>query len=249
MTPQEPRDPRRSRGSSASAPPAAGADEGARWLRAVGLTLVAAVVLAAVLRALLGPVYLIPSGSMEPTLLPGDRVRVDTSAAGGQGLQRGDVVVFDGTGSLAPYRSRTSLDRALEDVVVWWGFGARPDVFVKRVLALPGDTVSCCGEDGRLTVNGRPLDESYLGRAVDAETPASAVPFEFQVPQGRMVVLGDNRGASRDSRSLLGAAGGGLIGLDTVIGRAEDVAWPWDRRGPVQGADPEPQAAAAEALR
>ncbi|MBD4395318.1 signal peptidase I, partial [Xanthomonas citri pv. citri] len=76
-----------------------------RWWAWLGLTLVAAVVVAAVLRALTGPVYLIPSGSMEPTLQPGDRVRVDAAAAGGQGLRHGDVVVFDGAGSLAPYRS------------------------------------------------------------------------------------------------------------------------------------------------
>jgi len=191
-------------------------------------------VLAAVLRALAGPLYLIPSGSMEPTLMPGDRVRVDTGHEGGAGLERGDVVVFDGVGSLAPYRSRTSLDRALEDLVVWWGFGARSDVYVKRVVALPGDTVRCCGDDGRLEVDGEPLTEPYLGRAVDAEHPASATPFAFEVPEGRMVVLGDNRDDSLDSRALLGAPGGGLIGLDSVIGTAEDIAWPPSRRGDVE---------------
>lgn len=237
MTQLEPRDPRRSRGSSASGaaasvePPAP--DTGTRWLRNIGLTVAVAVVLAAVLRALVGPLYLIPSGSMEPTLMPGDRVRVDMSHEHGQGLRRGDVVVFDGNGSLAPYRSRTSLDRALEDLVVWWGLGAKSDVYVKRVVALPGDTVRCCGDDGRLVVDGEPLDEPYLGRAVDAEHPASDTPFSFEVPQDRMVVLGDNRSDSQDSRALLGAPGGGLIGLDTVIGTAEDVAWPLDRRGPV----------------
>ncbi|XNZ00934.1 signal peptidase I [Micrococcus luteus] len=231
MTHQEPRDPRRSRGSAASADVA-----GTRWVRNIGLTVAAAVVLAAVLRALAGPLYLIPSGSMEPTLMPGDRVRVDTAHEDGVGLERGDVVVFDGVGSLAPYRSRTSLDRALEDVVVWWGLGARSDVYVKRVVALPGDIVRCCGQDGRLEVDGEPLAEPYLGRDVDAEHPASATPFAFEVPEGRMVVLGDNRDDSLDSRSLLGAPGGGLIGLDSVIGTAEQVAWPPSRRGDVGAA-------------
>lgn len=230
MTQLEPRDSRRSRGSSASAD-GSGADPGARWLRNIGLTVAAAVVAAAVLRALLGPLYLIPSGSMEPTLMPGDRVRVDTSHEQGEGLERGDVVVFDGAGSLAPYRSRTSLDRALEDLVVWWGLGAESDVYVKRVVALPGDAVRCCGDDGRLEVDGEPVDEPYLGRPVDAGHPASGTEFEFSVPEGRMVVLGDNRSDSLDSRALLGAPGGGLIGLDTVVGTAEDVVWPLDRRG------------------
>ena len=111
MRTSEPRDPRRSRGSvasgagSSSGPTAAPASGTSRWWAWLGLTVVAAVVVAAVLRALTGPVYLIPSGSMEPTLQPGDRVRVDAAAAGGQGLHHGDVVVFDGAGSLAPYRS------------------------------------------------------------------------------------------------------------------------------------------------
>ncbi|WIK82702.1 signal peptidase I [Micrococcus lylae] len=234
MTQLEPRDPRRSRGSAVSAE-GGESDRGVRWLRNIGLTVAVAVVLAAVLRALVGPVYLIPSGSMEPTLMPGDRVRVDTSHEQGQGLERGDVVVFDGSGSLAPYRSRTSLDRALEDLVVWWGLGARSDVYVKRVVALPGDTVRCCGDDGRLKVDGVPVDEPYLGRAVDAGHPASGTEFEFSVPEGRMVVLGDNRSDSLDSRALLGAPGGGLIGLDTVVGTAEDVVWPLGRRGALDG--------------
>ena len=76
MRTSEPRDPRRSRGSvasgagSSSGPTAAPASGASRWWAWLGLTVVAAVVVAAVLRALTGPVYLIPSGSMEPTLQP-----------------------------------------------------------------------------------------------------------------------------------------------------------------------------------
>ncbi|MCK6094345.1 signal peptidase I [Micrococcus sp. EYE_162] len=244
MSHPEPRDPSRSRGSRASgsgAPAArdarsADAAGAAGWWPWVALTVVAGVVLAAVLRAVTGAVLLIPSASMEPSLLPGDRVRIDASAAGGAGLERGDVVVFDGGGSLAPYRSRGSLEAGLEDVAQWWGTAAREDVFVKRVAGLPGDTVQCCAADGRLTVNGTPLDEPYLGRAVTAAEPASERPWRFEVPAGRMVVLGDNRADSRDSRALLGAPGGGLIPLDSVLGTAEEVVWPLDRRGPVDGA-------------
>ncbi|MCG7421629.1 signal peptidase I [Micrococcus porci] len=227
MRAQEPRDRNRSRGSRASG------EAGRPWWALVLLTLAGAVVAAALLRAFTGPVYLVPSGSMEPTLLPGDRVHVDTAAADGAGLEHGDVVVFDGAGSLAPYRSRTALDRGLEDVAAFWGVGAAQDVYVKRVLALPGDTLSCCTADGRLERNGAPLDESYLGRTVDAAAPASRSTWAFEVPEGRMVVLGDNRDVSRDSRALLGAPGGGLIPVEKVIGRVDSVAWPLDRRGDV----------------
>lgn len=244
MRTPEPRDPRRSRGSvapgtatSGTTPAAARPAHGPRWWPWLLLTLAAAVVAAAVLRALTGPVLLVPSGSMEPTLRPGERILVDGAAARGAGLAHGDVVVFDGAGSLAPYRSRSSLERGLTDVAAWWGVGGTGDGFVKRVLALPGDTLACCAADGRLVRNGASVDEPYLGRPVTAADPASASRWEFEVPAGRMVVLGDHREASRDSRSLLGAPGGGLIPLESVIGTAEQVVWPLDARRDLEPAD------------
>ena len=251
MTRTEPRDPQRSRGSVAlgaagTHTPTIDTTDGreprdpAWWLWALGLTVVLAVVAAAVLRALLGPVFLVPSASMEPTLRPGDRVRVDSSVEGGQGLRRGDVVVFDGAGSLAPYTGRTSLERGLEDVAAFWGLGARQDVYVKRVVGLAGDRVECCDDQGRITVDGQPFEEPYLGRTITADDPASRTPFSFEVPAGRMVVLGDNREASVDSRSLLGAPGGGLIPVEKVTGRVESIAWPWTRRQPVPASEDMP---------
>lgn len=160
MRTSEPRDPAGHGAPSRQGRLLLGPDGGpasgtSRWWAWLGLTVVAAVVVAAVLRALTGPVYLIPSGSMEPTLQPGDRVRVEAAAAGGQGLHHGDVVVFDGAGSLAPYRSAGSLERGLEDVARWWGVGAAEDVFVKRVLACrtassaAPRTAGCCATVSR----------------------------------------------------------------------------------------------------
>ena len=186
-------------------------------------------VLTALAAASPAPVPAVP----EPTLRPGERIIVDGAAAGGAGLAHGDVVVFDGAGSLAPYRSRSSLERGLTDVAAWWGVGGTGDGFVKRVLALPGDRLECCAPDGRLLRNGEPLDEPYLGRPVTADEPAAAGTWFFEVPDGRMVVLGDHRAASRDSRALLGAPGGGLIPLERVEGRAAEIVWPLARRGTV----------------
>ncbi|MDO5634972.1 MAG: signal peptidase I [Micrococcus sp.] len=210
-----------------------------RWAVRLGLVVAVSVLAAAVLRAVIGELYLIPSGSMEPTLLPGDRISVDRNAAGGDGVEVGDVVVFDARGSLAPYRSQTALERGVEETLVWWGAAARQDVYVKRVLALGGDTLRCCTQNGALERNGQPVAEPYLGREVSAEDSASSVAFEFEVPAGHMVVLGDHREDSRDSRSLLGAPGGGLIRLDTVIGTAEDIVWPISRRGGVPDVEAE----------
>ena len=206
-------------------------DGGPHPVRAVALAVGLTLALLVLVQVFLVRMFHVPSASMEPTLQPVDRVRVDAAAAGRQGLRHGDVVVFDGAGSLAPYRSAGSLERGLEDVARWWGVGAAEDVFVKRVLALPGDRLECCAPDGRLLREGEPLDEPYLGRPVTADEPAAAGTWSFEVPDGRMVVLGDHRAASRDSRALLGAPGGGLIPLERVEGRAAEIVWPLSRRG------------------
>jgi signal peptidase I len=94
--------------------------------------------------------------------------------------------------------------------------------WVKRVIAVGGDDVSCCGRDGAILVNGEPLEEPYLPEGAAPST----VEFDLHVPEGRMFVLGDNRADSTDSRNLLGAPGGGMIPVDRVVGRADRIVWP-----------------------
>lgn len=144
----------------------------------------------------------IPSTSMEPGLRVGDRVLVNKLAYRlGAQPRRGDVVVFDGTGY----------------------FGAAD--YIKRVVGTEGDRVVCCDRRGRIEVNGRAVDEDYLPTG---EAP-SQVPFDVVVPPGRLFLLGDHRSGSRDSRDHLGSPGGGMIPVDAVVGRAEWIAWPFDR--------------------
>jgi signal peptidase I len=147
----------------------------------------------------LGP-YVIPSGSMEPALRPGDRVLVNKVAYRfGRRPHRGDVVVFDGTG--------------------YFGGGD----YVKRVVGVGGDHVVCCDSQGRIEVNGDPVTErAYL---YPGDAP-SEVPFDIRVPRGRLFLLGDHRSVSRDSRDLLGADGGGMVPVGNVRGKVEWVAWP-----------------------
>ncbi|GMA88823.1 hypothetical protein GCM10025868_40730 [Angustibacter aerolatus] len=202
-----------------------------------------ALVLALLVRVLFVQAFAIPSGSMEPTLDPGDRVLVSRIAYRVGDVQRGDVVVFDGQGSFsdappAPVGALARVVRAAGSAV-----GLRPSEhdFVKRVVGLPGDRVACCGTDGRLTVNGVPLDEPYV---LPGDSP-SDVRFDVVVPPGRLWVMGDHRSDSADSRAHLGDPGGGTVPVERVVGRVVLRFWPLDRAGRL----PDPTTSAAGASR
>ena len=164
-------------------------------------------VAAGLVRHFVAQPFTVPSVSMQPALQPGDVILADRSERGA--AQRGDIVVLDGSGYFAP--SAESSGR-------FW---------VKRVIATDGQQVACCDDEGRLTIDGEALSEPYL----PADVAASEVAFDLQVPEGRMFVLGDNRADSTDSRSLLGAPGGGMIPLERVVGHVDRVVWPPARAG------------------
>lgn len=151
--------------------------------------------------------YTVPTDSMTPTVNAGDRIlaeRVD-----GDDVRRGDVVVFtDPT----------------------WG-----DVpMVKRVVGVGGDKIACCDKGGRLTVNGKAVEEPYL-RAEGASAfggaagaPASPQNFTAEVPEGQLFLLGDERSTSMDSRVHLEDQDHGSVPRGAVEARVDAVVWPFD---------------------
>ncbi len=137
------------------------------------------------------------------------------------------MIVFDGTGSFTegppPENPVAHLLREAGSLV---GL-AQPDGtdYIKRVVGVGGDHVVCCDKRGRITVNGRPVQEGYL---YPADVP-SQVRFDILVPRGQLWVMGDHRSDSSDSRDHLGDPGGGTVPVDKVIGRADWIVWPPDR--------------------
>jgi signal peptidase I len=201
------------------------------------LLLVVAFCLAVLIRTFLLQAFFIPSSSMETTLLVGDRVLVNKIVYDMRDPTRGEVIVFRGTDRWAPEVREApgtgflaKVGRTAGDLV---GL-AQPSEkdYIKRVIGLPGDTVECCDEQGRVLVNGKPLNETaYLPEDMNSPldappTPGACGPRQFDavtVPAGQLFVMGDYRGVSQDSRCQ------GPVPIENVIGRAIAVAWPSNR--------------------
>ena len=168
------------------------------WL----LVAVCALVLALLLQVFLVQAFSIPSKSMEPTLSVGDRLVVYKLGYRLHDIGRGDVVVFHN-----PQESQEAGE------------------LIKRVVAVGGETFELRG--GQVHIDGRPLEEPYL-KAEGSSFPKQPIPGCLnapspelcEVPEGKILVLGDHRQSSRDGRYF------GPIDVDTVVGRAFMKYWP-----------------------
>jgi signal peptidase I len=216
----------------ASADGAAKADKGKRrkrsFWRDLVVIVVAALALTILLKAFVVQVFSIPSGSMENTLLPGDRILVSKIVYDFRPITRGDVVVFSGAGSWDQPNPPPDgwLAGLRGDVTSLVGIAGPGTDYVKRVIGIPGDHVVCCNTQGQVTVNGVPLSESSYVYPGDAP---SDLRFNITVPAGRLWVMGDNRGDSDDSRYRTTSPGQGTIPESAVVGRAFLTIWPVSR--------------------
>jgi signal peptidase I len=199
--------------------------------RELGIIVVAALVLTILLKAFVVQVFSIPSGSMENTLIPGDRVLVNKLVYHFRSIARGDVIVFSGAGSWdppSPPGPGNPIVRVWDDLTNLVGISAPGTDYIKRVIGLPGDRVACCDAQGRVTVNGVPLNEqSYIY----PDSAPSTIKFSITVPAGRLWVMGDNRPDSDDSRYRMNDPGMGTIPESAVVGRAFVIIWPLSRIG------------------
>jgi signal peptidase I len=197
------------------------------------LLLLVAFGLAVLIRTFLLQAFYIPSGSMENTLLVGDRVLVNKVVYDIRTPERGEVIVFRGTDNWAPEapavtggNTLTKVGRTFGDLI---GLGQPGEKdFIKRIIGLPGDVVQCCDPQGRVMVNGESLVEPYVtddspldeDPAVNRCGPRKFGPIT--VAPGNMWVMGDHRLVSQDSRCQ------GQVPIKNIIGKAFVIVWPRD---------------------
>lgn len=216
------------------------------------ILLVIALVLTILIQTFLAKVFMIPSGSMEATLhgcpgCTGDRILVDRVTYDFTEPSPGDVIVFKGpqawiNNEIAPQESSNIIVQGLRGLGSLVGF-APPDErdFVKRVIAVGGQTVQCCDPQGRMIVDGKALDEPYI-HWEDPSVQEQKTFDPVKVPAGMVWVQGDNRNNSDDSRFQGGGGVNGAVPVDNIIGKARIIVLPPGRWGGITDHNPQESA-------
>jgi signal peptidase I len=189
------------------------------WLEVILLAGVA-LLISLLVKTFFVQMFFVPSGSMEPLFLVDDRILVEKVSSWDGEVERGDVVVFEDPGGWLPPQPELNRFQKVLSTVGLYPTGGH---LVKRVIGVGGDHVECCDSEGRVSVNGVPLDEDYL------KDRGQQRAFDVRVPEGRLWVMGDNRSNSEDSRYHQNLPGKGSIPEDRVVGRVWAIAWPLDR--------------------
>jgi len=197
-------------------------------LRELPVLVVVALVVSLLIKTFVVQFFYIPSGSMENTLQIKDRVAVNKIPFISESISRGDVVVFRDPDNWLPkiidYGTNEYVAKAKGALVA---VGVLPNpakqYLVKRVVGVAGDHIVCCTKSGKLTINDVEVTEPYIF----AGNKPSEMKFDVTVPEGKVWVMGDHRGASADSRYHQDDINKGFIPLSRVTGRVVAVIWPF----------------------
>lgn len=180
-------------------------------------TVVFVVVMVIFIRFFIGEIRWIPSASMHPTLIEGDRIFVERYSRFFSTPKRGDIMVF------YPPAEEIKTD-AWSVFARLSGFFCKDVAYIKRVIGLPGDKLEIKEfVNGRFQVyiNDKPLKETYI-MSPDDYIPCSGDMFcgPMRIPAGQYFMMGDNRGNSQDSRFW------GFLPKERFIGKAVFLFWP-----------------------
>ena len=197
-------------------------------LKELPILVVVALVVSLLIKTFVVQFFYIPSGSMENTLQIKDRVAVNKVPFISKSIDRGDVVVFRDPNNWLPeivdYGTNKYVSKAKSALVA---VGVLPNptkqYLVKRVVGVAGDRIVCCTKTGNLTINDVEVTEPYIY----AGNKPSEMKFDVTVPEGKIWVMGDHRGASADSRYHQEDINKGFVPLSRVTGRVVAVIWPF----------------------
>ena len=197
-------------------------------LKELPFLVVVALVASLLIKSFLVQFFYIPSGSMENTLQVQDRVAVNKIPFISKSIDRGDVVVFrdpdDWLPEIVDYDTNKYLAKVKSALVA---VGVLPNpakqYLVKRVIGVAGDRIVCCTKNDKLSINGVEVDEPYIF----AGNKPSDMTFDVTVPEGKIWVMGDHRGASADSRYHQEDINKGFVPISKVSGRVFAVIWPF----------------------
>ena len=206
-------------------------------LRELPILVILALLVSLLIKSFLVQFFYIPSGSMENTLQIKDRVAVNRVPFIGNNVSRGDVIVFRDPAGWLPEASSVDGNRvtnAIREGLVIVGVIPNPakQYLVKRVIGVAGDKV--VAKDQVLTINGKPTNEPYI---FAGNTP-SDTDFNITVPEGKVWVMGDHRGASGDSRVHQDDVNNGMVPVEKITGRVIATIWPLSQIGFISSQDP-----------
>jgi signal peptidase I len=206
-------------------------------LREFPILVIVALAVSLVIKSFLVQFFYIPSGSMENTLQINDRVAVNKLPFISKSIERGDVVVFRDPSNWLPEPYADNQDKVIakiKDGLVLVGVLPNPakQYLVKRVIGVAGDNV--VGKDGVVTINGKKTTEPYIF----AGNKASELDFNVTVPEGKVWVMGDHRGASADSRYHQDDVNNGFVPVSKVTGQVFGIIWPFKNLGLVPSQNP-----------
>ncbi|MCK9908611.1 signal peptidase I [Microbacteriaceae bacterium K1510] len=217
------------------------------WLKSIG-DIVAIVLLVMAAKTAIAEPFYVPSGSMEPTLQIGDELLATKFPYGYNASSLPSFITLpEGKRVLGALPQRG-------DVVVFRWPGDRSQVWVKRVIGLPGDRIAL--RDGRVFINGAPVDIAPNGDGLSEREDGSAIAAarftetlpgghahtifkltgdnpldnmaETLVPPDHLFVMGDNRDNSADSRVPVRMGGVGMLPVDNLVGRVDAIVGSWD---------------------